>query len=79
MRTLREFPVYLWLVLGGLVLAGAWAAGQGLPFLLWITVAAKAVLISEHFMELGRAPLAWRLAVPGWILLVSGCLAWLLP
>ncbi|MCA9784213.1 MAG: hypothetical protein KDC10_03540 [Calditrichaeota bacterium] len=47
--------------------------------LLWLTVSAKAILISEYFMELGRAPLAWRLTVPGWILLVIIGLNLLLP
>lgn len=79
MKGLRTFPAFLWLVLGGLVLIGAWAGAQGMATLLWLTVSAKAILISEYFMELGRAPLAWRLTVPGWILLVIIGLNLLLP
>ncbi|MFA7330328.1 MAG: hypothetical protein WC326_04560 [Candidatus Delongbacteria bacterium] len=79
MKALRDFPLGLWLLLGLLVLAGMAAGAAGRPELLWTLAALKGLIISERYMELHQAPLAWRLSVPVWILLAMGGLLLLLP
>jgi len=79
MRTPRDFPLLLWLLLGLLVLAGLAADAAGLPSWLWALAALKGLIISERYMELAAAPAPWRLSVPLWILLAMGGLLLLLP
>ena len=79
MRSPRDFPLSLWLLLAVLVLAGVAADAAGLPTLLWTLAAIKGLVLSERYMELAGTPLCWRLSVPLWILLATGGLLLLLP
>jgi hypothetical protein len=70
----------LWLGLLAATLAAWWLAEhQGAAVwigpLIILIAAAKARAVVLHFMELGAAPLVWRLFFEAWVLLSAGTVA----
>lgn len=69
-------PTLVWLVLMVATAASTWwlageAHGVGLASAAILVIAGvKVRLVLIHFMELGRAPWAWRLPLEAWPLLV---------
>jgi caa(3)-type oxidase subunit IV len=70
----------VWLGLVAATLAGWWlaehqGAGHWTVLLIMLIAAAKARAVVLHFMELGAAPLRWRLFFEAWVLLSAGTVA----